>query len=542
MRFKCRLFLFLTVVIFSGICGANELPPCYEEFSLDGNKDVLGHGNQLLIVVDRTVDFIGSDKEASNFKNKIIDFVDQARQPGDQVTLVFFGGLSGGDYPSPNFNERLAPDVPESIKKNVGRQDLKQLDTCISQQHKQFNAKFVKAVDEAFENIGNFSQTPLFEGLRYASKLLNPQAKKKSVLIFSDLMLHNNDITFYRSGRLRSLEKSTILKHQFVKDQIDQIDWLGSDLYLLGIGNGVTGSGDTEKLWLLMDTWETLLTASNAGVITMGVGDLPRQPGKPRYNDRYIDTKYQSQCRQALARFPDYSKPQRQVVVILDQTLEAAKASEKQHYLQQVGAYLNKIKQPGDEYSLITFSQLDENGYPEIKAKSINPRQIPVDLMRSLGREDKKWLQWCLNQIGSEGSKSFWNALQSQWPSVISETPHTTIFAMLDFLQQHVVGEQPAQVLFISDLMLNIDGLSLYRSGKSDGIAAISGEKSNQMVTMATERLDLKGIEILGLGVGVGATAHGDTRRLSSLRKAWHSFFEKLNAKVISLESRSIPL
>ena len=87
MRFKCRLFLFLTVVIFSGICGANELPPCYEEVSLNGNKDVLGHGNQLLIVVDRTVDFIGSDKEASHFKNKIIDFVGADSNANDYIYL-----------------------------------------------------------------------------------------------------------------------------------------------------------------------------------------------------------------------------------------------------------------------------------------------------------------------------------------------------------------------------------------------------------------------------------------------------------------------
>lgn len=543
MRFKKPLMAWVALVAFAGSHAATANGSCYDGTTLKEIKAELPPAErQLMVVVDRTVDFMDSPEEIARFKKKVINFVAGALRPGDQLVLVPFGDLSGKNHAAESFNERMEPEVPQKLKSQVGRQDLKRLDSCLAKQHQKLQREFAESVEEAFENIGSFSRTPLFEALRVASTLINPEAGQASVLVVSDLMLHNDDLSFYRRGQLRPLDADATVNHPFVQEQLEQIDWHGADLYLLGVGNGVTETGDTMNLWRLMDTWVALAKASNAGKVIMGSADLPRQPANPRYVDNYIGAEQRSKCRAVLERhFPAYAQPQRQVIILLDQTLEVTDPAEAKHYLEQVQQYLTKAVKPGVQYSLVTFSQLSKTGYPEIKHEAINPRQVPDEVQRQLGRQDKQWVEWCLGQIHTNASYAFWSRLQSEWPEKGSTSAHSTHLAVLDFLRQHAADDLPVQVLLISDLMLNVPDLSLYRSREAEGLAVLNGEQPNALLSMAEQRLNLIGIEVLGLGVGVGAIGKGETRRLTTLRKTWQSFLERLNADVIALESRSIP-
>lgn len=244
----------------------NDVPSCTSSLP----QELVNHSNEreLFIVLDRTMAHSLHD----NMKSEMYQQIKRFLEPGDAVQMVQFSSFYNDGYTNIAFQGKtdlpLAPEQRDHVRKS----QLAKLDKCLKKQSVFFVNKIGQTLKDSFVAQETPTNTELIGTLSdIASQIVaNSSAKRKVVLLVSD-MLENSDITsFYGNGRIRTIDPQKELA--LVSQKSMFADFANADIYI--IGTGVLPGGQsyvsTQKMKQLQTFWQGYFQQSNAKLLGMG--------------------------------------------------------------------------------------------------------------------------------------------------------------------------------------------------------------------------------------------------------------------------------
>ncbi len=261
------LLIFISLQSFAS--QRNDFPSCYDAYKIDKVKMDDVAGRELFVVIDGTFD------PDDILKQSVHDNVHQFVRLGDRFNIVSFSAYLQNNYTklkiAGQIEQVMAPDSRDGISKPI----LQKFDICMRRQQEFARKSIDEAIISSFkpadvevpssEIVGSFAQA-------ISTLISDSPARKKVILIVSD-MLENSDITsFYRANTLRLIDPQNELSKITDADMLAQFS--GADVYVIGGGwvpekyrNNLRGS---KKMKLLKDFWGLYFEQSGATLVEFG--------------------------------------------------------------------------------------------------------------------------------------------------------------------------------------------------------------------------------------------------------------------------------
>ncbi|MCW4447332.1 MULTISPECIES: hypothetical protein [Vibrio] len=275
---KTSLVICATVALISQITNAatlrNDVPSCTSEVPAEYYQ--LPNDRELVILLDKTM----AHSLDQGIKSELYQSVKRFIQPGDKVQLVEFSSFAQDSYTKVTFNGQLDTQLSDEHRSYVKKSVLKSLDKCLDKQHNFMLNKVGISLKTAFQPQEKPTNTELVGALSDISSqvLTQSTAKRKVVLLISD-MLENSDITsFYKNNKTRVINPQQELKRVSASQMFANFNQ--ADIYVIGTGviPGNQQYISAQKMSKLESFWKDYFKQSNATLLGFGkpmlLGDI----------------------------------------------------------------------------------------------------------------------------------------------------------------------------------------------------------------------------------------------------------------------------
>ncbi|MGB1321986.1 MAG: hypothetical protein ACPG5L_13730 [Vibrio gallaecicus] len=252
----------------------NDVPSCTNEVPAEYYQ--LPSERELVILLDKTM----AHSLDQDIKSELYQSVKRFIQPGDKVQLVEFSSFAQDSYTKVTFNGQLDTQLSDEHRSYIKKSVLKSLDKCLDKQHSFMLNKIGISLKTAFQPQEKPTNTELIGTLSDISNqvLTQSTAKRKVVLLISD-MLENSDITsFYKNNQTRVINPQQELELVSTSQMFAHFNQ--ADVYVIGTGviPGNQQYISAQKMSKLESFWKDYFKQSNATLLGFGkpmlLGDI----------------------------------------------------------------------------------------------------------------------------------------------------------------------------------------------------------------------------------------------------------------------------
>jgi len=247
---------------------SDSIPTCYSEKMSAPNAT---NETELFVVIDQTTVFDGRLKQA------IADNVRPFLKPGNAFSVMQFSAFTQGHYTDVLISGKLDPVLAKAARDSVSKPVLNKFDQCMAGQSRSAGQLVGRAMKAALRgSSNNVAKSDIFASLKDISgKVRQSRAKRKVVLLASD-MLENSSITsFYAKHSVRQINPKKELK--LITDNHLFGDFGGARIYVIGAGLLAEDANhrkdvyrSTQTMQALASFWTEYFQKSNAKLVEFG--------------------------------------------------------------------------------------------------------------------------------------------------------------------------------------------------------------------------------------------------------------------------------
>ncbi|MGX9416153.1 hypothetical protein ACWU4D_02255 [Vibrio sp. WJH972] len=247
----------------------NDIISCYDYAKVPEHR-IDQPETELFILVDQTV------RLDVPLKKMVHQQIPNFAKPGNKVTVVTFSALAAGQYTNITFEGKFDHLMPTSVRNSLGRQHLQSFDNCLKKQAQAINMLNVKLKNSFNDGEQSFPKTELVGSLLSVSTEVVAQstAKRKILLVVSDMLENSETLSFYSKGRVRTLDA----EQAYAKIQSAGFsgDLAGMDVYVVGAGfiHGAKNYSSQKSVNELERFWRKVITENNGKVVQFGKPQL----------------------------------------------------------------------------------------------------------------------------------------------------------------------------------------------------------------------------------------------------------------------------
>jgi len=205
-----KLLLLSLLTLSSLLFARNDVPSCYD--ALDLNNPNPSIEKELFILVDQTTPL---DKNIMIYTYKnMMKYI----KNGYAVTIASFSANSNGKYTDVAYSGKLENLLENNAKHDIAKKALRKYEGCMNGQYKYAKKKATKALVTTLKGANkNLPHSDIVKSLDdIATHIIKPSlAKKKVVLLVSDMIEHSSVTTFYSKGSLKKIN---------VKKEIEKVN------------------------------------------------------------------------------------------------------------------------------------------------------------------------------------------------------------------------------------------------------------------------------------------------------------------------------
>jgi len=259
-----KRFLLTFLTISTLLLARNDVPSCYKALKIDNPSG--DAQKELFILVDQTTP-IDKNMMVYTYKN-MMKFI----RNGYAVTIASFSSNARGKYTDVAYSGKLEALLPDSAKRDIAKKQLRKYEGCMNGQYKYARKRATKALVQVLKGANKkLPHSDIIKSLADISKhiIVPSSAKKKVVLIVSDMIEHSSITTFYSKGSLRKIQSETEMAK--VKKSGYTADFDHADIYVIGAGMvGKSSYRDSKTLKALTAFWKNYFDSSNANLEAIG--------------------------------------------------------------------------------------------------------------------------------------------------------------------------------------------------------------------------------------------------------------------------------
>jgi hypothetical protein len=270
MRLNNKYIVSLLLLFISCITHArerNDILSCYEYAKIKISESAHNSGENLLVVIDQTIDFDVNLKRSVH--NKIHEFL----SPGDRIQIATFAANADGYYSNLILDGRLDFSIPKDVGYQTSKPRLMKFEKCFLSQGKHVRELIdTKLVSVFTSSNTDVPKTEIMGSLKEISNVI-PKDRQTTVLLVSDMLENSSFISFYRSGDLKRLQGSEWVASAKDFGLIADLD--GANIYI--IGGGVISSTakkgsyrSAESMASIEKFWSTYFNEANAKLAGFG--------------------------------------------------------------------------------------------------------------------------------------------------------------------------------------------------------------------------------------------------------------------------------
>jgi len=252
----------------------HEFRSCYDYYKLDIRPE-MQIDEAVFVLLDQTTLF---DRR---LKDQIVSMARSRLRPGNHVYLAKFSAFVNGYYNDWLFDATLDRPLSESQRYEIRKSTLSRLDNCLKKQKKYIRKKIKKSLENAFlKEEEHIPKSDILFALKDFSEnvIKKLSAKRKIVIIASDMLENSSVTSFYHNGHLRTIDPEHELKKVEKAGLFGDFD--GAEVYVIGAGiindhhRNRIGYKDTRSLMRLKKFWQKYFEYSKARLIEMGAPAL----------------------------------------------------------------------------------------------------------------------------------------------------------------------------------------------------------------------------------------------------------------------------
>lgn len=259
-----KKLLFILLISISSLVARNDVPSCYDSLKIDNPHT--STERELFILVDQTTE-LDKNMMKYTYKNMM-----KYMKNGYGVTIASFSSNSNGKYTDIAYSGRLESLLADSAKHDISKKKLRKYKGCMNGQYKFAKKKATKALVHILKGANKkLPHSDILKSLNDISKhIIKPsKAKKKVVLLVSDMIEHSSITSFYSGGSLKKI--NTEKEMEKLKKSGYTTDFDGSNIYVIGAGIiGSKGYRTSSILKNLTTFWEAYFSANNATLRAIG--------------------------------------------------------------------------------------------------------------------------------------------------------------------------------------------------------------------------------------------------------------------------------
>jgi len=264
---------FMALVFIVSLVLANP-KGCYDYFPIEGEVDS-SIETAVFILIDETTYF------DDVFREQIINNSLRLLKQGNYIYIAKFSAFVAGHYNQKLFDFYLDKPLTDKQKYYTRKSQIQKINKCLKDQFSFVKHKTHKTLSEAFSPMdSNIPKSDILFALKdFSTKVISQvNAKKKVVILASDMLENSSISTFYSRGTARLIDPKKELS--IVENEKLFGDFDNSDIYI--IGTGLTGNGnsasyrDSRILLRLSQFWEEYFLRSNGNLQEMGLPSLSK--------------------------------------------------------------------------------------------------------------------------------------------------------------------------------------------------------------------------------------------------------------------------
>lgn len=227
--------------------------------------------SELFVIVDQTTLFDTSLKQS--IANNIRPFI----RPGNAITVIQFSAFTQGHYTDilavTKLDRLLAQEERNAVPKGV----LAKFDKCISNQPSQASNIIGGALKSVFMNSSNgIEKSDVEASLKdISSNVFRSKAKRKLVLIASDMLENSSISSFYSKHALRQIDP--LAEMNLVEKNGLFGDFANAEIFIIGAGLLAEDAAQSKGVYrspqainALKAFWSNWFTKSNAMLVDFG--------------------------------------------------------------------------------------------------------------------------------------------------------------------------------------------------------------------------------------------------------------------------------
>jgi len=161
--------------------------------------------------------------------------------------------------------------LPDDSKHDIAKKVLRKYQGCMNGQYKFAKKKATKSLVRVLKGASKkLPHSDIIKSLNDSKHIIQPsKAKKKVILLVSDMIEHSSITTFYTKGLLKKVNTDSEMAK--VKSSGHLANFAGADVYVLGAGIiGKKGYRNSKTLKMLTSFWESYFSSTNATLKEFG--------------------------------------------------------------------------------------------------------------------------------------------------------------------------------------------------------------------------------------------------------------------------------
>lgn len=254
---------------------ADGIPSCYDLVNISGvEAEPINRG--LVVVIDNTIEL--DDNLKAEAYQKIINFIGE----GDRVIIVSFSAFVQNQYTKIVTDARIDQMLSNDAAYTIPKPRLKELKLCIAGQKRSTPRVIGEALMSVFEKSSdNFPKTELVSTIANIGREVLPMlgAKETNLLIVSDMLEHSAISSFYKGGKVRSIDPKKELK--IIDNTGIHASFPQTNVYILGAGYTKKKNYRSAKVMKsIEDFWRLFFERAGARLKSFGTPSLFGEIGR----------------------------------------------------------------------------------------------------------------------------------------------------------------------------------------------------------------------------------------------------------------------
>jgi hypothetical protein len=263
------LFTLLTFAYSANAADLAALGSCYSAKLPDPNSAHVD--TELFVVVDQTTLFDVALKQS--IANNIRPFI----RAGNALSVIQFSAFTQGHYTDILATTRLDGLLTQEQRNAVSKPVLAKFDQCVSNEPAQASRIIGEALKSVFINSSNgIEKSDVEASLKdISSKVARSQAKRKLVLIASDMLENSSISSFYAKQAVRQIDPAAEMS--LVNQNGMLGDFAGAEVFVIGAGLLAQDATQAKGVYrspqvmnALKSFWSDWFRKSNATLVDFG--------------------------------------------------------------------------------------------------------------------------------------------------------------------------------------------------------------------------------------------------------------------------------